>query len=502
MRWYVGVFCFSLFLVSNCETPPDPYAKPMRRVQEPKIEPPVMDAPFVPPFDVVETVPADETLPEYLKPRPSRFSKKMWRKIQDAAEEFVALRRTLHSMPELAHREVNTARVLAAQLEPLGLKLVGPVGLTGFAAVLEGTQPGPVVAMVVGMDGVAVPETTQLPYSSKTVGYWNGQKVPVSHALGRDVEMAIAVGVAKVLVSMKEHVVGRVVFLFQPASGRLQPGENPGAQDVIASGILSRLGIEALFHFPVDPSLSVGKAGVIAGAVSGGSTRFTVTITGTQNRICSGDVPWKCVDSIAVAAHLIEELLMLPSKHFGPNRQVVLNIGRIEGGESGNMVASSAFIQGMFRWLVPADATRMQQLISRTIDGAARAAGAKIAVHFEPGPQGSGGNAAFVRWSVPTLVRSLGRKGVMPGDPLAEPGDFVLYQKELATAMILVGCGRVHRDTGRRGEGNFAPDDETVIVGVHIAANLILDYLHDDQRPALIKPAPTVNQNANDRTSK
>lgn len=488
------VFLFFLFLTSipGCETPPDPYAKPVRQATAPKVEAPPPDAPFVPPLDVEEQPPADENLPDYLKPRPSRFSKKMWRRIQDAADEFVSLRHTLHGMPELAHREVNTARVLASQLEPLGLKLVGPLGLTGFAAVLEGTKPGPTVGIVVGMDGVAVPETTRLPYASRTEGYWEGQKVPVAHALGRDVEMAVAVGVAKLLASMKENVPGRVVFIFQPGSGRLQPGENPGAQDVIASGVLSRLGIEALFHFPVDPALPVGKAGVIAGAVSGGSTRFSVTITGTQSRICSGDVPWKCVDPIAVAAHLIEELLMLPSKHFGPNRQVVLNIGRIEGGESGNMVASNASIQGMFRWLMPADAAHMQQLISRTADGAARAAGAKITVQFEPGPQGTGGHAALVRWSVPTLVRCLGRKGVMPGDPLAEPGDFSLYQKELSTAMILLGCGRVSRDTGRRGEGNFAPDDETVLVGVHTAANIIMDYLHDEQRPAPLRPLPAV----------
>ncbi len=494
----------SFSFVFGCETPPDPYARPVRRTEAPKPEAAPPDAPFVPPLDAVEEPPADETLPDYLKPRPSRLSKKMWRKIQDAADEFVQLRHTLHSMPELAHREVNTARVLASQLEPLGLKLVGPVGLTGFAAVLEGSPTGPAVGLVAGMDGVAVPETTQLPFASRAEGYWDGRKVPVSHALGRDVEMAVAVGTAKLLASMKEHVPGRVVFIFQPGSGRLQPGESPGAQDVIASGVLARLGVEALFQFPVDPGLPVGKVGVVAGAVSGGSTRFSIVVTGTQNRICSGDVPWKCVDPIAVTAHLIEELMMLPSKHFGPNRQVVLNIGRIEGGESGSMVASSASIQGMFRWLMPADAARMQQLISRTVEGASKAAGAKIAVQFEPGPQGTAGHAALVRWSVPTLVRSLGRKGVMPGDPLAEPGDFGLYQKEVSTAMILLGCGRSSRDTGRRGEGNFAPDDETVLVGVHVVANILMDYLHDSGRPAPLKkpPAPEATGNAGERAPK
>ncbi len=273
----LGLACLSLFLlISACETPPDPYARPVRREAKPEPEPVIEEAAFVPPL---ETAPPDETegLPEYMRPRDSRFSKKMWKKIGDAGDEFIQLRRNLHMLPELAHREVNTSRALAQQLEPLGYKLVGPVGLTGFAAVLEG-GPGPTVGVVVGLDGAPVGETTRLPFASRAEGYWEGRKVSVSHAHGRDMEMAVAVGVAKLLVSMKENVPGRVVFIFQPGSTRVQAGEGPGAQDVLASGILSQLGVEVLFQLPVDPSLPVGRVGVPTGAVAGGLTRFKVVV--------------------------------------------------------------------------------------------------------------------------------------------------------------------------------------------------------------------------------
>jgi amidohydrolase len=479
--------CLSLFLTSlACETPPDPYARPMRREAKAAPEPVVEEAPFMPPVEM----PADteaEGLPEYMRPRDSRFSKKMWKQIEAAGDEFIALRRSLHMLPELAHREVNTSRALAQQLEPLGYQLVGPVGLTGFAAVLEG-GPGPTVGVVVGMDGAPVGETTRLPFASRAEGYWEGRKVSVSHAHGRDMEMAVAVGTAKLLVSMKENVPGRVVFIFQPGSTRVQAGEGPGAQDVLGSGILARLGVELLFQLPVDPGLPVGRVGVPTGAVSGGLTRFKVLIQGTQNRICSGTVPWKCVDPIAVAAHLVQELLLLPSRHFGPNRQVVLNVGRIEGGDADHTVASNAAVQGTFRWLVPADSHRMQQLISRVADGAAKIAGTSVTTSFEKGPQHQVGNTTVLMWALPTLVRSLGRRGVMPGDPLSEPGDFALYQKHVATAMLLLGCGRTSRDGGRRGEGSFSPDEETIVVGVHVLSNLIMDYLHDTGRPKLSPP--------------
>ncbi len=472
-----------MFILFACDPPPDPYARPAPRPVAEKTEPVIEEAPFAPPMDLP---PDEETrgLPAYMRPRESRFSRTMWRRIQDAHDEMVALRRSLHAAPELAHREVNTSRMLAQQLEPLGFKLIGPVGLTGFAALLDGGE-GPTVAVVTGMDGVPVAEDTRLPFASRAEGYWEGQKVPVSHAFGRDVEMAIAVGTAKLLVSMKESIPGKVVFIFQPASGRLQAGDSPGARDVLASGVLSRLGVEVLFTLPLDPGLPVGRVGVPTGAVAGGLTRFSIVVQGTQNRICSGTVPWMCVDPIAIASHLVQELLLLPSRQFGPNRQVVLNVGRIEGGDADHTVASSVTISGTFRWLVESDARRMQQLISRVTDGAGRMAGTSIRTTFEKGPQNQVGHSEVLYWALPTLVRSLGRRGVMPGDPLAEPGDFPLYQKEVPTAMFLLGCGRTNRDAGRRGEGTFSPDEETLTVGVHVLSNLIVDYLHDANRPKL-----------------
>ena len=118
----------------------------------------------------------------------------------------------------------------------------------------------------------------------------------------------------------------------------------------------------------------------------------------------------------------------------------------------------------------------------------AKIAGATVTTTFEKGPQHQVGHTGFLTWALPTLVRSLGRRGVMPGDPLSEPGDFQLYARELPTAQLLLGCGRTNRDAGRRGEGSFSPDEETIVVGVHVLSNLIVDYLHDAGRPKFTPP--------------
>ncbi len=475
-------FVTMIILLLGCEAPYEKNKVSRTRVKKKK-ENPIPNLPWTPPLSLPEKSDNDEQIPRYLKPRPSRFSKKMWKKIQRHQDEFITIRRYLHSHPELAHREVKTARYLIRIMKELGLKKSEAIGLTGVSFVLKGSSPGPTIGILAGMDGLPVAEKTKKPFSSRSYGYWLGKKVKVSHAYGKDVEMATLIGTAKILASMKKNIKGKIVFIFQPASTKVQSGEKMGAPQVISSRVLSRLGLNILLHLPLDPNIVVGKVGVPVGAVNGGLTHFSIKIGGTRNRICSGNVPWKCIDPIAVGTHLVQELLLVPSRKFGPDHQVVLNVGKINGGESAHLMASSFSLEGTFQWLISSDRRRMMRLIRRQVRGSAKASGTNIKLDFKKGPQLNVGHKELTSWFLRTLVRSLSRKGVVPADPLADPGDFVHYHKELPTAMFLLGCSKKNKYAGKRGTGDFDPDEEVVSVGIHVITNLIMDYLHSSDPP-------------------
>lgn len=67
------------------------------------------------------------------------------------------------------------------------------------------------------MDGLPVIERTPVPFASKVKAQYNGQEVGVMHACGHDTHVAILMGVAEILSSMKNDLAGTVKFIFQPA---------------------------------------------------------------------------------------------------------------------------------------------------------------------------------------------------------------------------------------------------------------------------------------------
>jgi metal-dependent amidase/aminoacylase/carboxypeptidase family protein len=103
-----------------------------------------------------------------------------------AIEPEVVAWRHLHEHPELSNREVETAKYIAERLRSFGLEPQTGIARTGVVAVLKGAKPGPVVALRADMDALPVREEVDLPFASKAMGEYDGQKVSVMHACGRD----------------------------------------------------------------------------------------------------------------------------------------------------------------------------------------------------------------------------------------------------------------------------------------------------------------------------
>ncbi|MEO6876900.1 MAG: amidohydrolase, partial [Gemmatimonadaceae bacterium] len=129
----------------------------------------------------------------------------------------VAWRHDIHQHPELSFQETRTAALVAAHLRSLGLEVTTGVGGNGVIGVLRGGHPGPVVGLRAEMDALPVSEPGTLPYKSTVRAVYNGQDVGVMHACGHDTHVAMLMGAAEVLASVKNDLRGTVKFIFQPA---------------------------------------------------------------------------------------------------------------------------------------------------------------------------------------------------------------------------------------------------------------------------------------------
>src|SRR5438067_6446651 len=141
----------------------------------------------------------------------------------------VECRRDIHQHPELGNREFRTSKLVVDRLRQLGIEVKSPIAHTGVVGILRGGKTGKVVGLRADMDALPVTEQVDLPFKSTVRSTYNGQEVGVMHACGHDAHVAILLGVAEVLSSIRSELPGTVVFLFQPAEEGARQGEEGGA---------------------------------------------------------------------------------------------------------------------------------------------------------------------------------------------------------------------------------------------------------------------------------
>ncbi|MFJ8717948.1 M20 family metallopeptidase [Streptomyces violaceus] len=173
----------------------------------------------------------------------------------------IRLRRDIHRHPELPGEERRTAGVVARELRAAGLAVTTGVGGHGVVGVLRGARPGRTVAYRADMDAVPPKDIV-------------GGGRDVAHLCGHDIHTTVALGVAKVLARLRQHLRGTVVFLFQPAEESLS-----GARALIEAGVLERTGVEEIHALHCGP-FPVGRFAVTPGYGMPGQDKAEVTLQG------------------------------------------------------------------------------------------------------------------------------------------------------------------------------------------------------------------------------
>ena len=119
----------------------------------------------------------------------------------------------IHANPELAFMETRTSAIVAKELKALGYKVITGIAKTGVVGILKNGD-GPVVMYRADMDCNAVKEVTNLEYAStKSVQLDSGKVVPVMHACGHDAHTTWLLGIAKVMMQVKEKWKGTLVLV-------------------------------------------------------------------------------------------------------------------------------------------------------------------------------------------------------------------------------------------------------------------------------------------------
>src|SRR6266446_6170974 len=249
--------------------------------------------------------------------------------VQRCAPEAIEIRHRVHQNPELGNRERKTADLVAERLRALGLQPRTGIAHTGVVAVLKGGKPGPSVAVRADMDALPVTEDTSLPFKSTVRTTYLGQEVGVAHACGHDLHLAVQLGVASVLASLKDQVPGTVEFIFQPAEEGPPPGEEGGAQLMLKEGLWKEAQPSAVFGLHVNAQSEVGQIKYTPGPAMAAADSFRIVVKGTP---AHGARPELAVDPIVVASQAVMALQTIRSRNVRPLDPAVVTVGTIRGG--------------------------------------------------------------------------------------------------------------------------------------------------------------------------
>jgi amidohydrolase len=382
--------------------------------------------------------------------------------------KLVEQRRDFHMHPELSNREERTSRVVAERLRALGLDEVNTgVGRYGVVALLKGSKPGPVVAVRADMDALPIQETIDVPYKSLTPG--------VKHACGHDAHTTIELGVAEVLSKMRNQISGTIKFIFQPAEEGAPQGEEGGASLMVKEGALENPRPSVIFGLHTMPSIEAGQVAYHSGPAMASSDRFTITIRGKKSH---GAQPQLGVDAVVVAAECVTALQTIRSRRIDPLEPLVITVGTINGGDRYNVIAGEVKMEGTMRTLNEDVRTRSHEMMRQTLASVTSAYGATADLQFDSPNPVTYNDPRLVEETLPTIRRLVGDANLIAPKPFMPAEDFSYYQKVVPGFFFFLGVGNKAKGiTAGWHTAEFDIDEESLVVGVKVMSNVLLDYL-------------------------
>ena len=401
-------------------------------------------------------------------------------RIDEAAKKVepkvIECRRDIHQHPELGNREFRTSKLVADRLKELGIEVRTPIAHTGVVGVLRGGKKGRVVGLRADMDALPVTEQVDLPFKSTVRTTYNGQEVGVMHACGHDAHVAILLGVAEVLASIRNEIPGTVVFLFQPAEEGAPAGEEGGAALMVKEGALENPKVDAVFGLHVSSRYPVGQIAFKPGAELAAVDSFRIKVHGKQTH---GAYPWLGIDPIVVAAQIVLALQTIPSRQLDVSlAPAIVTVGAIHGGVRNNIIPDDVEMIGTIRSLDETMRSDIHARIKRTAEEIAISGGAKADVTIDRGYPVTYNDPALTEKMSPTLRRMTADIFTMNATLGAE--DFSFYQQKAPGLFFFLGT-RPRNVTAEEAASNHSPlfyvDESGLGLGIRAMAHVAIDYL-------------------------
>ena len=413
----------------------------------------------------------------FLKAPAQNLQQQIDQKAKAELSKVIEWRRYLHQHPELGNREFNTAAMIAKHLKSLGIEVQTGVAKTGVVGLLKGGKPGPVMALRADMDALPVYERVNVPFASKDSADYLGQKVAVMHACGHDSHVAILMGTAEVLASMRKDIAGTVKFIFQPAEEGPPGQEEGGAPLMVKEGVMDNPVVDAVFGLHIASSVETGTIRYKQGPFMASSDWFTIKVKGKQ---AHGSAPWSSIDPIVTATQIINGLQTIVSRRENIIKApVVITVGKFHSGLRNNIIPEEALLEGTIRTLDSGMQREVHARIRKMVQNIAEANDATAEVSIDTKTLVTFNDSALVKMMIPSLQRAAGAGNLSLEQWTTGAEDFSFFGTKAPAFFFNLG-GMPKGTDPAKAPGHHTPDfyidDSQLDTGIKAFCNIIFDY--------------------------
>lgn len=380
-------------------------------------------------------------------------------------EKLVAIRRDIHQHPELAGYESRTSAIIGAHLRDMGLEVQTSQYGQSVIGILRGGHSGKTVVWRAELDALSGEFRDPALFRSQNPG--------VYHACGHDIHIAIALGIAEVLVKQREFLHGTVVFVFQPEEETFK-----GAKGLIDRGVFSSISPDEIYGVHVT-ALPVGQIVVRANEMFAYQRRVSIRLKNelsradilqlTKNvkselsRSRTGAKPWEIqniddpVIGLTSPSTAFQDYLIIDATFHTrtENEEVVLDF-----------------------YLYETNASKLEGIISRVkrvIDASGHKSQLLSVSYVQENPTVLN-VASLTRFAIRTLQQSRGVDAVRPafGQVPFFNDDFAYLQQEIPGVYFFLGGSNAEKGfVAMNHAPDFQVDEESIRIGVSSFSSLI-----------------------------
>ena len=379
--------------------------------------------------------------------------------LTDLLEPLIALRRDIHSDPELGFEEHRTAARIAETLRAAGLAVHEGIGGTGLVGVLKAGDGSRTLGLRADMDALPIHEQTGLKWASKTPGCF--------HGCGHDGHIAMLLGAAQYL-ARDPGFSGTLNVIFQPAEEGLS-----GARHMIEDGLFDRFPCDRVYALHNWPSLPAGTIATRPGAIMGAADKFRIILSGRGGHAA---MPQDTPDAILAVASLVQQLNTIIARDIPASANAVLSVTKIAGGHAHNVLPAEAEIGGTVRSFDPAVQDRIEERLRQIVHGVQTSFEVTAQIIYDRYYPATINDAEAAADAL-EIAGSVGHALLAP-EPAATSEDFSYMLQQTPGAYIWLGQGRDAKSAPLHNP-HYDFNDDVLETGIRLHVALARHWLRD-----------------------